>query len=117
MNITITGRHLEIKESLRERVQAEAEHFQEHVPDLLDLHIVLSVEKRNHLAEVTASGPGKHFHATASTADLYASVQEALSKVEKQVTKDWGQKIHRRRAVRARSEKSTAKEVEGTEET
>ena len=62
-----------------------------------DVTIVLSVEKMRHIAEASFRADGADFKATNESEDLYASIDLALDKLNKQLRKQKEiSKIHRK---------------------
>ena len=53
----------------------------------MDVHVALAVEKHRHLAEITIKSPGFSIHSEEATNDLYASMDNALVKIERQFRK------------------------------
>ena len=87
MKLTVAGRNIEITEGIREHLQKKLDKT---IPDLreeADMHVALSVEKHRHFAEVTVKTKGFSVHSTEETDDLYASMDNALTKIEKQLRK------------------------------
>lgn len=96
MQVTITGRHLDLTEAIKQRVDNDVRRVVAHVGEVTDVSVVLVVEKLEKIAEVTMSIPGNSLHATHSSQDLYQSVDGALAKVEKQILKSRDRKIARK---------------------
>jgi putative sigma-54 modulation protein len=85
MKLTVAGRNIEITDGIREHLQSKIDKT---IHDLgADVHVALSVEKHRHFAEVTVKTKGFSVHSKEETDDLYASMDNALVKVEKQLRK------------------------------
>ncbi|MEM7576462.1 MAG: ribosome-associated translation inhibitor RaiA [Planctomycetota bacterium] len=87
MNICVTGRQLEVTDAIRAQVQRRADklpHFWDRVHDLDAI-----LEKRGshtYRAELVARADGTDpFIATVKHDDLYAAIDEAATKLERQV--------------------------------
>ena len=52
-----------------------------------DIHVALCVEKNRHFAEIILKTKGFILHSHEETNDLYASMDKALEKMEKQLRK------------------------------
>ncbi len=85
MDITITGKNIDVTNSLREYVKKKIGKLEKYFNQLLDAHVVLTVEKLNHITEVTINGDSVTFHAEVRTEDMYASVDNLFEKLEKQI--------------------------------
>jgi putative sigma-54 modulation protein len=53
----------------------------------IEAHVVLSVNKRRHVAEITLSGEHLHVNAAEETGDLYSAIDLAMDKIERQIQK------------------------------
>lgn len=87
MNVTITGRHMDMTNAIRDYVEGGLDKVCNHFDKVIDVDVVLSVEKRRHIAEINLHANGLRINAKESSEDMYASVDAALNKVDKQVLK------------------------------
>ncbi len=88
MVINVTGRHVEITEAMREHIHARVEKLWDEHPRIESAHVILSVEKHRHLAEIVLQGAGiKRVEAESESDDMYASIDLAVERAEKQVRK------------------------------
>lgn len=84
MPITITGRHVEITEPLREHMTEKLGHACKLLDKISSAHVTISVEKNRHLVEVTIHSHGATLHAKEETHDMYSSIDQAVDKIETQ---------------------------------
>ncbi|MDO6444793.1 ribosome hibernation promoting factor [Colwellia sp. 1_MG-2023] len=87
MQINLAGHHVEITEALRESVNTKFAKLERHFDHINNVHVVLTVEKLNQIAEATAHLNGTELHAKAENADMYASIDALVNKLDKQVLK------------------------------
>ncbi|GAA6203964.1 MULTISPECIES: ribosome hibernation promoting factor [Thalassotalea] len=87
MQINLAGHHVEITEALRESVNTKFAKLERHFDHINNVHVVLTVEKLNQIAEATAHLNGTEIHAKAENADMYASIDALVNKLDKQVLK------------------------------
>ncbi|MBI5091822.1 MAG: ribosome-associated translation inhibitor RaiA [Candidatus Hydrogenedentes bacterium] len=87
MRVTMTGRHMEMTDALKAYVENRIKKIREHFEDVIDVDVVLSVEKHRHIAEINLHANGIRIHGKESSADMYASVDAVLEKLERQVRK------------------------------
>jgi putative sigma-54 modulation protein len=87
MNITITGRNLEVTSAIREYVEKEIGRFDRYLPNIDSVSVVLEVEKYRQKADVTVIANNMTLRGTEETNDLYVSIDSAIEKIEKQVHK------------------------------
>jgi putative sigma-54 modulation protein len=89
MNITVTCRHMEMSNALREHASARVEESLSEFPRVEDVHVILDVQRKiNHVAEVVVRAKNHvHAEATETTSDMYASIDAAVDKVHRQLRK------------------------------
>jgi putative sigma-54 modulation protein len=87
MQIDVTGRHLEVTESMRAYVLKKMDRIMRHFDQLIDAHYVLSVEKLRHKAEATLRSRGGDIHAEATAEDMYAAIDALADKLDRLVKK------------------------------
>ena len=87
MNLTISGHHLELTPAIREYVQSKLERVTRHFDHVIDVNVILSVEKSRQKAEVTVHVSGKDLFAESDDSDLYAAIDLLVDKLDRQVLK------------------------------
>lgn len=87
MNLQISGHHLEVTPAIREYVTGKLERVTRHFDHVIDVNVILSVEKLKQKAEVTVHLSGKDVFVEAIDEDLYAAVDSLVDKLERQVQK------------------------------
>jgi putative sigma-54 modulation protein len=87
MHITVTFRHLDASDALREHAEEKSERLQKYLVEPIEIHWVLSVEKIRHIADVTIVAGGVSLKAHEDTHDMYSAIDMTASKIEKQVRK------------------------------
>jgi putative sigma-54 modulation protein len=90
MNLTISGRHLEVTQALRSYVTTKLDRITRHFDQVVDIRVILTVEKqkekeRRQRAECNIHVKGSDLHAESSHEDLYAAVDELVDKLDRQV--------------------------------
>lgn len=94
MNLTVTGKNIQVTEGLRSYVEKKMERVKFYFPHLIDVHVVMEVEKKiNHKVEITIQGEGKVFHSEFKAEDMYESIDGLIDRVERQV-KRYKDKLH-----------------------
>ncbi len=102
MKITVTGRNIEITDAIRDHLNNKMNKTIKDLGEVADVHVALAVEKHRHFAEITVKTKGFSVHSEEETSDLYTSMDNALSKVEKQIRK------HKDRAKDLRNKQGVA---------
>ena len=87
MQIDLTGQHVDITPPLREYVNSKLERLTRHSAQVMDIHVILSVEKLRHKAEATLRLNGGNVFADATEADMYAAIDALTDKLDRQVKK------------------------------
>ena len=85
MRIAITGKNLEISDYLRDMVEKKVSKLERYFPQDTEVQVTLSVEKNRHIVEVTIPYEGGLIRGEETTGDMYASVDNVLDKLEKQI--------------------------------
>ena len=85
MRIAIFGKNLEISDYLRDMVEKKVAKLERYFPQDTEAQVTLSVERNRHIAEVTIPYEGGIIRAEEITGDMYASVDNVLDKIEKQI--------------------------------
>ncbi len=87
MNLQITGRHLEITPAIREYATEKFSKIKRHFDNVIDVNIILSVEKLMQKAEATVHVTGKNVFVECEDENLYAAIDALVDKLDRQVIK------------------------------
>lgn len=87
MQLEVTGRHIEITKSLNSYVQDKITRLKRHFDQVLDIHVILEVQKTTHKAEASLHVSGNHIFADASAEDMYAAIDSLIDKLDRQIVK------------------------------
>lgn len=88
MNITITGKDLKATEAIKDYIEKKIERLEKYFDtDDLDVKAMIKVERELQIAEISASYKGGSFRAVAESKDLYASIDEDIDILERQIRK------------------------------
>ena len=110
MDITVTFRHTDPIESLKDYAEEKISKIRKYLDVPLEAHIVLTVEKFRHIADVTLSLNGTRIKAVEETGDMYSAIDQVMDKVENQVKKHLG-KTRRHRGESVKTEENALEEV------
>ena len=64
MQLNLTGRHVDITDSLRDYVNSKFSKLQRHTDHITNVHVILDVEKLNQKAEATVHVSGAEIFAS-----------------------------------------------------
>ena len=84
MNVTVTFRHVDPTPALRQHAEEKLRRLKKYLHRPVDAHIILSVTKDRHTAEVTLNADHESMFAKEVTHDLYSAIDLAVSKLEHQ---------------------------------
>ena len=87
MNLNLTGRHLEITPAIRDHVVSKLGKVKRHFDHVIDINVVLSVEKLVQKAEATMHLSGKTVFAEATDDNLYVAIDSLVDSLDRQVLK------------------------------
>lgn len=87
MNLHITGHHLEITPAIREYATGKFSKIKRHFDNVLDVNIILSVEKLKQKAEATVHVSGKNVFVECEDENLYAAIDALVDKLDRLVIK------------------------------
>ena len=107
MEITVTFRHMEPAESLRLYAVEKISKIKKYLDSPMEAHVVLTVEKFRHQADVTLSVNGSRIKGFEETEDMYSTIDQVMDKIEKQVKRHLS-KIRDRRAESRRGDAGLA---------
>jgi putative sigma-54 modulation protein len=96
MNLNLTGHHLNITPAIRDYMVSKLDRVTRHFDHVIDVTVVLSVEKLRRKVEVNLHASGKDIHCEAVDADMYAAIDALADKLDRQVVK------HKERLARNR---------------
>jgi len=87
MQLSVTGHHIDVTESLRNYVGTKLARLERHFDNMTDIHCILTVEKLEHRAEATVYVGGGTIHADSVQDDMYAAIDTLVDKLDRQVKK------------------------------
>ena len=87
MNVQVSGHHVEVTPAIRDYVLSKLERVQRHFDQVIDINVILSVEKLRQKAEISVHMRGKDIHVESDDADLYAAIDLMMDKLDRQIIK------------------------------
>ncbi|MFN7973238.1 MAG: ribosome-associated translation inhibitor RaiA [Acidobacteriota bacterium] len=96
LKVDYTGRNIEITDALREFTEERLRKVAKYIDDIIEIHVILSIEKYRHIAEVLVKGKTTTLSGQETTGDMYSSIGGVLDKIQRQAKKfkekHWGNK-------------------------
>lgn len=96
LKIDYTGRNIEITDPLKKFTEERIRKVTKYIDDIIEIHVILSIEKYRHIAEILVKGKTTTLSGQETTGDMYASIGGVLDKIQRQAKKfkekHWGNK-------------------------
>ncbi len=108
MNINVTFRHMETTEALKQYAIDKVSKIKKYIDAPIEVHVVLSVEKFRHIAEVSFTINGFVVKGQEETEDMYAAIDMVMDKIERQVRR-YKDRLKRKRGAGSAEEKMRVK--------
>ncbi len=87
MQISLTGHHVDVTDALKNYVDGKFERLERHFDQVINVHVILTVEKLRQKAEATININGANVFADAVHEDMYAAIDGLIDKLDRQVIK------------------------------
>ena len=87
MNLHLTGHHVEITPAIREYVVSKLARINRHFDHVIDVNVIMTVEKLDQKIEANVHLSGKDIHVQAHDGDMYAAIDGLIDKLDRQVIK------------------------------
>lgn len=87
MQISVTGHHVEVTDSLRNYVDEKVSKLKRHFDNVTDVHVILTVEKLEQKAEATVQISGAKLFADDVQEDMYQAIDNMVDKLDRQIIK------------------------------
>jgi putative sigma-54 modulation protein len=95
-NISVTFRHTDSTDALKSYATDKvAQSLKKYVHQPADVRVILSVEKRDHTAEVIINSKGYDFTSSATQEDLYAAIDKMIDAMSKQLRRQKEKNVDR----------------------
>lgn len=103
MQLSITGHHVDLTDSLNDYVTQKFDRLERHYDHITQVHVVLTVEKNEQQAEATAHVSGGELFATADAQDMYAAIDSLVDKLDRQLIRHKEKTVARHNGSHQRS--------------
>ena len=87
MNLHLSGHHLEITPAIRDYVSSKLERITHHFDHVIDVNVILTVEKLKHKVEAGAHVFGKDVFCESTDHDMYAAIDSLVDKLDRTIIK------------------------------
>lgn len=105
MQITITARHFHLTDAIRDHVESGMERIERYFDNIINVQVVLKLEKDRNYAEIVLHVPKNDFKTEAVESNMYLAIDNAIDKMEVQVKKLKGKwSDHKRKSLKESSQ-------------
>jgi putative sigma-54 modulation protein len=87
MNLHLTGHHVEVTSAIRDYITAKLGRVERHFDQVIDVTVILSVDKLDRKVEANAHVPGKDIFIECHHTDMYAAIDTLADKLDRQIIK------------------------------
>ena len=87
MNLSVTGHHLAITPAIRSYVEGKMGRVMRHFDHVIDVNVILTVEKLRQKAEVSVHVRGKDIFCECDDENMYAAIDILVDKLDRQIIK------------------------------
>ena len=87
MNIHLTGHQIAVTPAIREYVDGKLQRIAHHFDQVIDVQVVMSVEKVAQKIEATVHVPGKDIFCESTAGDMYAAIDGLVDKLDRNILK------------------------------
>lgn len=87
MQLSISGHHLDITEAIKQHSIEKLSKIKHHFDHLININMILEVEKDVQKAEATIHISGADLFAKAESDNLYVSIDQMVNKLDSQIKK------------------------------
>ena len=97
MNITTTFRQMHGTNAVKAYAEAKVGKLQKFLRQALRADVTLSVDGKDHVAEVHLKSGPTHIHGSEKSDDMYASIDLVVDKLESQIRTVHGSRVSRKK--------------------
>jgi putative sigma-54 modulation protein len=87
MNLHLTGHQLPITPAIRDYVSGKLQRITHHFDHVIDVNVIMSVEKLQQRIEATVHVRGRDIFCEASADDMYAAIDGLVDKLDRTIIK------------------------------
>jgi len=87
MQVNISCHHFDLTDAIKQHATLKLEKIKHHFDQLININIILEVEKKIQIAEATIHISGADIFAKADSDDMYLSIDKMINKLDTQIIK------------------------------
>jgi len=101
MRVTVKGKNVHVTDTLRAYAEQKLQKLNKYFSNIKDAQVTQSIQRNWHFVEVQLEGDGVFLRAEERSADMYASIDAVLEKLERQVKRFKGKLLQHPRPTDA----------------
>lgn len=87
MKLHIVARKIKLTKPIKDFIESKVQKLYDYIDNIVWIQFVISVEKKNHMAEIIVHVGHQTMKAACSSDDLYTAIDKVMDKIETQVKK------------------------------
>ena len=87
MQLDITGHHIDVTPLINDYIKDKVTRLKRHFDEVLNIHVILEVQKQSNKAEASIFVSGNHIFAVGDGHDMYAAIDSLADKLDRQILK------------------------------
>jgi putative sigma-54 modulation protein len=107
MNLHLSGHHIEITPAIRDYVLSKLERITNHFDHVIDVNVILTVEKLRRRIEASVHVRGKEIFCESADSDMYAAIDGLSDKLDRAIIK------HKEKSLEHRHNGTALKHIPG----
>jgi ribosome hibernation promoting factor len=115
MRVTVKGKNVHVTDTLKAYAEKKLQKLNKYFSNIKDAQVTQSIQRNWHIVEVQLEGDGVFLRGEERSADMYASIDAVVEKLERQVKRFKGKLMQHPRPVDEEAEAETELEEEATE--
>lgn len=84
-HLHITGRHIEVTDAMKDYALEKLSKIERIMDRIIDINVIMDIQKLDHHVEIILKAGSLKITSSASSTDMYASIDQAIKKLETQV--------------------------------
>jgi len=87
MQISITGRHLDLSEALKNYIETKLKQINHNFNHVVNINVTLDLNNNKHHCDINLSASSATINAKEETRDMYGAIDGAVDKLKRQLSK------------------------------
>lgn len=84
-DIQVTGRHVQVTDSMKNYAMEKITKLERFTNRIIDVNVIMDIQKLDHRVEIILKAGHTKITSTATSTDMYASIDRAVTKLENQL--------------------------------